>query len=197
MKFSKRTGWILFLLCMFVLSASEAEIQVKMEPLDWNWEADSTAVFQGVIQTDGEDISGAVMKLKVETRLDDSGEILFTNLNGKKLKVRKRSNEVETDLIGDNAENTFEGEWYLPADMAEGLSYASIILSVYDADGKELIVSEMHAGSQNDDNQVSTDTSMTKRLENLIFYIFIISIVVWLAAFGRYSFIRWRQMRKE
>ena len=195
MKFLKKSGLILALFCIFCFYTAKAEIQVKMEPFEWSWEANSTAGFQGVILTDG-DIPGAEMKLSVKTRLDDSGEILFTVLNGKKLKVRKRSDSVEMDLAGNNEENTFEGEWYLPADVEGGLSYASIVLSVADANGKELIVSELQAGIP-DEDQATADASLPKRLEKLIKYLLISGVAVWLFAFCRFGCIRRIQMKRR
>ena len=145
MRWSRWAVCLLALLCMCILicSAALADWQIEMNPVEWTWDANGVASFSGVIRTDGADVSGAVLSLAVDTRMEDSGEVLFTALNEKKVKLRKRSNTAEIDISGANAENTFEGEWYLPAEVEEGLASAVVHLSIADGEGKELAKYDM------------------------------------------------------
>ena len=185
----RRIGWVLTVLCMMVSIAAKADIQAEMKEGEWSWEANGTSMFSGVIRTDGADISGAELHLAVETGLEDSGEVLFTNVNDKKLKVRKRSDTVSMDIAGGNADNTFEAEWFLPSDVAGGLAAATFRLTVSDAEGKEIGQAVLNAGSSEMTETVLPAVSPVRKAEQLIRYLLIACAAVWLAAFGRHIFL--------
>ncbi len=197
MRQGRRTGRFLALLCMCMMiwAASSADWQIEMTPAEWTWEANGVAAFSGVIKSGDGNVSGAVLTLSIDTRMEDSGEVLFTNLNGKKVKIRKRSSTAEMDLIGGGAENTFEGEWYLPAEVEEGLSSAVVHLSIADADGRELAKQDMQVGSQEED-AASAGESPAKRLDQLYRILLYAGIVVWALALGRFAILRKRQTKK-
>lgn len=190
----RRGGAICLLCCLMLTACAAGELSVRMEPAEWTWEANQTASFTGVIQTDGEDLTGATLHLEMETRMEDSGEVLFTNLNGKKLKIRKRSDTVEMDLTGGNAENTFEGEWFLPAEVEEGLAHATVRLTISDAEGNPLKSAEMSVGSESAE-EASVGTTPLGRARQLIRVLSIACAAVWLLAIARHGFLNWRKPR--
>ena len=197
MRWSRRAVCLLALLCMCILicSAALADWQIEMNPVEWTWDANGVASFSGVIRTDGEDVSGAVMTLAVDTRMEDSGEVLFTVLNDKKVKVRKRSSTAEMDITGANADNTFEGEWYLPAEVEEGLASAVVHLTIADGEGKELAKYDMQAGSQEADT-ASAAASPTEKLDRLFHILLFGGIGVWALAVGRFAFLQRKRTNK-
>lgn len=196
MRQGRRTERFLALLCMCMMiwSAASADWQIEMFPTEWTWEANGVAAFSGVIKSGDGDVNGAVLTLSIDTRMEDSGEVMFTNLNGKKVKIRKRSSTAEMDLAGGGAENTFEGEWYLPAEVEEGLSSAVIHLSLTDAEGKELAKQDMQVGSQEED-AVSAGESPANRLDKLYRILLYAGIAVWVLALGRFALLRKRQTK--
>lgn len=197
MRWSRWAVCLLALLCMCILicSAALADWQIEMNPVEWTWDANGVASFSGVIRTDGADVSGAVLSLAVDTRMEDSGEVLFTALNEKKVKLRKRSNTAEIDISGANAENTFEGEWYLPAEVEEGLASAVVHLTIADGEGKELAKYDMQAGSQEADT-ASESNSPTEKLDRLFHFLLFGGIGVWILALGRYAFLQRKRSNK-
>ena len=186
MKRRMTIGWVLGLLCICLCAAAAAEIQIKMEAGEWTWDAGGTAAFHGTITTDGEDIPGAVMELSIETRMEDSGEAVFSNLNGKNIKVKKRDARMEMDIAGGNAENTFEGEWYLPAEGTEGLAYATIRLSITDAAGQKIGQAEMSVGEQRE-AMAPAATGPVEKVILLRNSLLIAAGAVWLLAIGRHA----------
>ena len=186
MKRKIMTGWVLGLLCICLCAAAAADMQIKMEAGEWTWEAGGTAAFRGTITTDGADIPGAVMELSVETRMEDSGEAVFSNLNGKNIKVKKRDARMEMDIAGGNAENTFEGEWYLPAEGTEGLAHATIRISITDAAGQKIGQAEMSVGEQSEAAEPIA-TGLVQKAEMLRNILLIAAGAVWLLAIGRHA----------
>ena len=197
MKLNRWAACLLALLCicMMICPAALADWQIEMKPLEWTWDANGVASFSGVIRTDGEAVSGAVMTLAVDTRMEDSGEVLFTVLNEKKVKLRKRSSTAEMDISGANAENTFEGEWYLPADVEEGLASAVIHLTIADGEGKELAKYDMQAGSKEADT-ASAAASPAEKLDRLFHILLFGGIGVWILALVRFGFLQRKRMNK-
>jgi len=173
----------LCLCCILTLAPARGEIQVEIAADDWSWEEGSVATFYGSVLSD-QDVKDAVMTLSAETRLEDSGEVLFTAVNEKKLKIRKRSAEISEDLKSGEAW-TFEGEWALPGDTGEGLAWASIRLTVRDADGKELVTGILEEGSRAEDENAAS-ASPVRRADRIILVLALACAFVWMLAVGRY-----------
>ena len=127
MRSGMKKAAVLFILCIFfcgicpcsALGLTEAEISSSEE---WVWEAGSVNSFQGNVTAD-QDYQDAVLTLSVESGLENSGEALFMVVNGKKLKIRKRSSSITEDLSAGEA-LSFEGGWYLPETLAETVGQA-------------------------------------------------------------------------
>ncbi|MBR2823293.1 MAG: hypothetical protein IKE24_06395 [Clostridia bacterium] len=193
MKQGRKAICLLALLCMCIQAGPAlADWQIEMTPGEnWSWEAGGISEFSGVIRSDGADVAGAVLTLSVDTRMEDSGSVVFTNLNGKKVKIRKRSDTAEEDLSGGNAENTFEGEWTLPDEVEEGLASAVVRLTVSDAGGNELARSEMQVGSAAAD-EASAEAAPAEKLDRLILILLLCGCGIWALALGRFALLRRR-----
>ena len=181
------TGWVLGLLCICLCAAAAADVQINMEEGEWTWDAGGTATFRGTITTDGADIPGAVMELSVETRMEDSGEAVFSNLNGKNIKVKKRNARMEMDIAGGQAENTFEGEWYLPEEGTEGLAHATIRISITDGAGQSVGKAEMSVGEAGEEVAEPVAAGPVEKAILLRNILLIAAGAVWLLAITRHA----------
>ena len=194
----KRFQLILLLACLVLCLAETAalgEIQIKIEPVAWTWEEKMNSTFQGCIITNGEEIKNAKLLLTIDTRLDDSGIIQFTHLNGNKLKIRKRGPAVETDLSGAPEGTTFEAEWLVPSATQGGLAHAVVSLSVQDSDGNLLQTGTMEMGSGASE-ETAAMVSPLYRVNQLILWLLVACTTVWLLAIGRFLVLKRKLSRK-
>ena len=170
------------LLCTIFFSAA-AETRIEMTPgEDWSWEAGTISSFSGTVLPD-QDIKDATLTLRVETKLESSGEAVFTVVDGKKLKIRKRAATVTEDLSA-GREIAFEAEWNLPEEMEESIAHALIHLEIQDGDGNVIASSAMEAGSREEESK--TAASPVQKADQLILYLAIACAVVWALAVARH-----------
>ena len=196
MRSGMKQAAVLFILCIFfcgicpcsALGLTEAEISSSEE---WVWEAGSVNSFQGNVTAD-QDYQDAVLTLSVESGLENSGEALFMVVNGKKLKIRKRSSSITEDLSAGEA-LSFEGGWYLPETLEETVSQAEITLRVQDSSGREIAVSTLKAGTGAE--EVQSGEPAVARMNLLILILFVCAGAVWLLAIGRHLFLRQRSRK--
>ena len=195
----RRQGWALALIwalcCLIIPGTAAADTQITMEAGEWSWEAGGTSGFSGVIRTDGEDLEGASLQLDIQTRMEDSGDLVFTSLNGKKVKIRKRSDRLEADLAGGGAENTFEGEWYLPDRVDDGLAYASVNLTVFDAEGNEIGTGRLDVGDR-EEEAAAAGRDPIALAEKAALYLAAAGAAVWVFAIGRHLILNRRKAEK-
>ena len=185
---------ICLVLCMACTLAT-GEVHVKLEPVAWTWTEKENATFRGSVTTDGEEIKDAKLLLTIKTRLEDSGIIQFTHLNGKKLKIRKRGPEVYTDLTGTSEGIPFEAEWLVPVTGQSELAHAVVTLSVQDGNGQTITTGEMVMGSESSEAQI-VSSSPIGRVNQLSFMLLIACGIVWILAFGRYWLLNYKARRK-
>ena len=174
------------MLC-WICAGALGEIQVEIIPDEWAWEAGSVATFHGTV-TSGENLAGADLSLTVETRLEDSGEALFTAVNGKKLKIRKRASRVTEDLTA-GVPLEFEAEWMIPEDTDSGLARAVVTLKVLDSEGKEKGAGTLEQGSRSED-AAREAASPVRKAEKALRILLIAAGVVWAVAILRYLWIK-------
>ena len=100
MSFVKRivfSGFALVYLIMITMIGMDSAIGETVIEInaagEWVWDANGINTFEGKIIPE-EDVSGGKITLNVSTRLEFSGEILFTSADGKKLKTKKRSEYI-------------------------------------------------------------------------------------------------------
>lgn len=190
----RKTGFLLFLIFCLSSAAALGEIKVNIEPAEWTWEEKANSTFRGTIFTDGQEMQNVRLNLKIDTRLEDSGIIQFTHINGKKLKIRKRGPEVETDLSGAPEGNSFEAEWLVPASTQGGVAHAVVTLSVLDQAGGLIQTGMMEMGSETSEDAI-VSASPLARLKRLISYLSVGCGVVWLLAISRYLVLNQRKKR--
>lgn len=183
-------GGILSLCCMILCLAGNpalADTAIEMHADEWTWEENGISSFHGSILPD-QSLEDAVLRLSVETRLEDSGEAIFTSVNEKQIKIRKRGPETTASLEAGTA-LPFEGEWNLPAETDGGLGYAAIRLTVEDAEGRKIAEGLLEAGSQEAAEALEEATPLS-RMNRMIRVLAIGCGVVWLAAFVRGGILR-------
>lgn len=177
----KTAAILILLLCLVVFSAL-SETKIELLAGQWTWEAGGTSSLNGVIVSDL-DLTDAVLTLDVKTRLENSGEVVFTSLNGKKVKIRKQAPSIESDLVK-GTETPFEAEWTLPEDIDGGIGWAVISLKVTDSEGIEIASASLEVGSRAEEEALiesSPDRVSRKVLTGLL----IAAAVVWILAFTR------------
>ena len=172
-------------------AAALAETKVEIAADEWTWEAGGISTLHGSIHAD-QDYTDATLALRVETRLEDSGEAVFTVLDGEKLKIRKRAPEVKADLAA-GKEMTFEANWNLPVEMASEIAYAEVFLTVTDQEGKEIASGRLEAGSEQAD-AVADPVQLAGRI---ILWMSIACIAVWTLAICRHAILNRNGKRKE
>ena len=185
---------ICLMLCMACTFAT-GEVHVNLEPVAWTWTEKENATFRGSVTTDGEEIKDAKLLLTIETRLEDSGIIQFTHLNGKKLKIRKRGPEVNTDLTGTSEGVPFEAEWLVPVSGQGELAHAVVTLSVQDENGQTIATATMEMGSESSETQI-VSASPIGRVNQLNTMLLIACGIIWILALGRYWLLNHKARRK-
>ena len=159
-----------------LLGAASGEAHLLIEPDEWSWEENAICTFSGVI-TVNETVPDARLTLSVETRLEESGEAVFTEVAGKRLKIRKRSSETTADLDA-GAECPFLAQWTVPADTDGGIAWASVKLTVSDSEGKEIATMSAEIGSRQQD--AAAGIKMTDQVNILMVILAAASLLVWL-----------------
>ena len=103
---SRRTCMIILTALIIFLLASETEaaniLSIHIEKDEWSWVGDTAATFKGSIICQGvTDEDPVILRLTLITGPDDSdsGEIVFTSVNHKRLAVRKQKNEYTPSII--------------------------------------------------------------------------------------------------
>ena len=193
--FGKPAALPALLCCMcMIAAAAAADVSVTMKTDEWTLEPGTVCLFTGTVSTDGEDLPGASLKLTLECAAEDPGEVQFSNLNGKKLTKRKRSDTAEIDLAGKNAENTFEAEWMLPMEADDALSGAAVRLTVSDGDGKELksvVLRQGASGAEETEAAAAApdETAPDSLPSRLLRILAVSSAAVWILAVSRHVFL--------
>ena len=189
MRRRKIAAWLAaFLWMMCCMAAAPAEVEIRLEPAEWTWEAGEPATFTGVILTDGDDLTDAVLQLRAETRLEDAGRIYFSEVNGQKIKAKKRSDTEQVSLAGHQTENTFVAEWYPPEQDGEPLAFVNITLTVQDGSGNELNAAEMQVGDAAEEIE-AVQASPVQRIRSLIMMLLVSGCVTWALALIRFGLV--------
>ena len=201
MSFVKRivfSGFALVYLIMITMIGMDSAIGETVIEInaagEWVWDANGINTFEGKIIPE-EDVSGGKITLNVSTRLEFSGEILFTSADGKKLKTKKRSASIDADLIK-GKEYVFEGRWTLPENIMDGIAWAEISLQIEDAAGKKITVGKTEFGNRETD-QAMEENSPLEKVEKLIMILGISGVTTWIHAIGRSLILKSNRFRKE
>ena len=148
---------------------------------EWTWEAGGVCRFHGEILSD-QDIPDAEVELEIKTRLQDSGSISFTELNGKRIKIRKQGPTQKADLQK-GISLPFEGQWILPDELEQEISFAEIELSVRDSTGNTLGKGRMQMGTPEGNAGLLQEITA----DRMALLLLMAGIILWLAALGRHA----------
>lgn len=145
------TAVILFMtlsLVPYSCSRAESPVRIILTEKEWSWIPGEVATFSGTITCDDHDqLSGASIQLEIipEPKDDDPGRIVFTSINGKRIKIRKQSETYILDDSDLNDEILFEGSWFIP----EGSAFfkAGLVASVAGKSGDLLGTCTINVGT--------------------------------------------------
>ncbi len=171
---------LLPLLFFLISGACAAGISCKIVPADSAWIPGESALFEGSVSTDETFSAGditMVLSLQTDPALPESGTIVFSEINGKKLSIRKQKDEYSTSLQG-SSEMRFSGSWLLPENLY--LSEINLVLTVLAPDGS--ILGEASAPITGN-TSVSVSSGMTfPDLAAPIRYVLIAAAAIWILA---------------
>ena len=178
--FFRRIPGLILLLTALCVGCAGADAVLTAE--NWTWEPGGEIRFTGSATAEG-GAADATWRLVMETDPEaEPGSLFFTEINGKTLKMRRRSDTVQADFNG-GEENTFAALWYLP-EQTEDLSAVTIRFSVTNADGKELAAGFLNAGRENVPAGEGEGQLLTW-MNRAILILFPLGALLWLAAILR------------
>ncbi len=111
------------LLCCFLMlivqtasAESQKELGIELQKTDWTWTAGEVATFAGTLHPAHTDLNGAKLELTIQAspETDDSGKLVFTSCNGKRIKVRNQSETCSLENVENSDSIPFECSWILP-----------------------------------------------------------------------------------
>ena len=126
------------MLLMIPCAARSAGISCGISSAAGSWIPGESAPFDGVVSSDGTVSADSItMKLSIRTNpaISESGTIIFSEVNGKKLSIRNQKDEY-TASFPEGGEIRFSGSWLLPENLY--LSEVELILTVFGPDGSVL-----------------------------------------------------------
>ena len=184
------------LLC--VCAYAEEKPEIKLEIGEWSWTAGEASEFSGTVIGDAGALKDSVIRLsiKAEPELDDQGEVLFSTVNGKRLKVRAQKDYYE---VGDKAEEgsiSFTGNWHLPEDGY--FREATLAISLEDSDGSVIASLEetvMNPGWT--DSSADQPFHIPIDIDQLLLILAAACAVIWTAAIARAVFNHRRVQSKK
>ena len=175
-RFFRRTAaWTLLALGLWI-SAAGADAALSFREEDAETAGERTIT--GTVTADREDTADAVWHLALESD-GDAGSLLFTEINGKQLKMRKRSDTVEADYLG-GTENTFTALWYLPEGGGDP-DGVSIRFSLTDAAGTEITAGTLTTGGASSPAE-EAESLLNHRIHLAVLILFPLGALLWAAA---------------
>ena len=130
------TALIIFLFSSGTEAANILSVHIEKE--EWSWIGNTAATFKGSIICQGvTDEDPVILRLTLITGPDDSdsGDIVFTSVNHKRLAVRKQKNEYIL-TASPTATTVFTGSWMIPE--GKQFSTAAITFEVTDKENNIL-----------------------------------------------------------
>ena len=133
---------LLFLIqtcCSF--ASGEESILITLQENEWTWEENSAAYFSGTVKADESLPDKILMKLSLSAapENENAGEVVFQNVNGKKLTIRKQKPEYSVSAEG-LKEFDFSGVWNTPD--AVKFTRVDILLQIFNAEGSSLLAEQ-------------------------------------------------------
>lgn len=129
-------------LLVFFPFCALGEVTATLSVEDWTSEPGGSIAILGTIDGLTEDQENAIWHLDLQTSYSqDAGNLVFTTINEKNVKIRNRSDTLTADILG-NVPNTFAAEWYL-SDTVVDTASSVLRFTLTGADGKVLASAEL------------------------------------------------------
>ena len=171
---------LLPLLFLLISCACASGISCEIIPAGNSWIPGESALFEGCVSAD-ETVSydNVMMKLSIRTDpvLSETGAIVFSEVNGKKLSIRNQKDEYPVSLQA-GSEIRFSGSWLIPENIH--VSDAALVLTILDPDGS--ILDEVSAPLSGNESVSSPSVMMFPDLAAPIRYVLIAAAAVWTLA---------------
>lgn len=171
---------LLPLLFLLISCACASGISCEIIPAGSSWIPGESALFEGCVSAD-ETVSydNVMMKLSIRTDpvLSETGAIVFSEVNGKKLSIRNQKDEYPVSLQS-GSEIRFSGSWLIPENIH--VSDAALVLTILDPDGS--ILDEVSAPLTGSESVSSPSVMMFPDLAAPIRYVLIAAAAVWTLA---------------
>ena len=171
---------LLPLLFLLISCACASGISCEIIPAGSSWIPGESALFEGCVSAD-ETVSydNVMMKLSIRTDpvLSETGAIVFSEVNGKKLSIRNQKDEYPVSLQS-GSEIRFSGSWLIPENIH--VSDAALVLTILDPDGS--ILDEVSAPLSGSESVSSPSVMMFPDLVAPIRYVLIAAAAVWTLA---------------
>ncbi len=171
---------LLPLLFLLISCACASGISCEIIPAGSSWIPGESALFEGCVSAD-ETVSydNVMMKLSIRTDpvLSETGAIVFSEVNGKKLSIRNQKDEYPVSLQS-GSEIRFSGSWLIPENIH--VSDAALVLTILDPDGS--ILDEVSAPLSGSESVSSPSVMMFPDLAAPIRYVLIAAAAVWTLA---------------
>lgn len=168
------------IMIMIPCAACSEGISCEITPAAGSWVPGESALFDGAVSADGTvSYDSITMKLSIRTTpvSGESGTIIFSEVNGKKLSIRNQKDEY-TISLPEGSEIRFTGSWLLPENLH--LSEIELVLTVLGPDGSVLAESAASVAGESPESGTSgmTFPDLTVPIRIMI----IAAAVVWILA---------------
>ena len=171
---------LLPLLFLLISCACASGISCEIIPAGSSWIPGESVLFEGCVSAD-ETVSydNVMMKLSIRTDpvLSETGAIVFSEVNGKKLSIRNQKDEYPVSLQS-GSEIRFSGSWLIPENIH--VSDAALVLTILDPDGS--ILDEVSAPLSGSESVSRPSVMMFPDLAAPIRYVLIAAAAVWTLA---------------
>jgi len=184
------SAWLLLLCSRTALSenvqgkqaAPNHDPQVVLAVSEWSWEGNAVCTLSGSLKAGNADLRQVTLVLKTETEPEtaDSERIVFTEVNGDKIRLRRQSNTWTAEEILAGEELPFTVSWFLPE---ETLNEATVRLLVTGPEGTKIGSAELK--EVNELAELNGPWRIPVDLNRLTLILGITTGIVWFAAIVR------------
>ena len=187
------------LIFLCAASAASAEsLTVEMKEAGWTWEENNIASFEGTVASESGLPEKIVMKLEflAYPESKDSGEVVFSTVNGKKLTLRKQKSDYSLSTDGVKSIG-FTAGWKTPESVL--FTRIDITLKIYTDDSSALLAEQKFTMSRDaselvmkDDGKIRLHTDFSEWTR----WVAVSAAVIWAAALLR-ILLNYRKNREE
>ena len=162
---------------------------------EWNWTPGNLSQFEGTIRLPENCPDPAKIKLTIvpTPATEDNGPIVFTHIEGKRLTVKKQSDEYTIHPTKLNGAVHFKGSWTIPEDGY--YNSAVITVSLMNEAGEKLEEHSFTFANGQTGAAENGEGLINLRTDRIVLWLAIAAGVIWLAAAGR-ILLNWRQKRR-